>query len=102
MAVYVDSANIPFRGQLMCHMLADTIDELHGMADAIGMQRRWFQPYSFPHYDLPLHRRAAAVRLGAIEVDRRGIVHVMRRLRANPDFVAALAVERARHAARFG
>jgi hypothetical protein len=100
MAVYVDSANIPFRGHVMCHMIADTLDELHAMADAIGMQRRWFQPRSFPHYDLPQERRAEAVRLGAVEVDRRGIAAVMRRLRSDPSFVAALATERERHAAR--
>lgn len=102
MAVYIDSANIPFRGHLMCHMLADTLGELHAMADAIGMQRRWFQPRSFPHYDVPQDRRALAVALGAVEVDRRGIVCVMRRLRADPDFVAALDEAREQHAARYG
>ncbi|WBH18389.1 DUF4031 domain-containing protein [Sphingomonas radiodurans] len=100
--MYVDNANIPFRGHLMCHMLADSIPELHAMADAIGMQRRWFQPKSFPHYDVPRDRRDAAVRLGAIEVDRRGIVRVMRRLRADPVFVAAMKQERERHADAMG
>ena len=89
MSVYVDDARLPFRGMLMCHMLADSLDELHAMAAAIGMQRRWFQPVSFPHYDLDLERRGAAVALGAVEVDRRGIVRVMRRLRADPVFMAA-------------
>lgn len=102
MAVYVDKAFIPFRGHLMCHMIADTFDELHGMADAIGMQRRWFQPRSFPHYDVPQDRRSVAIQLGAAEVDRREIVMVMRRLRADPDFVAALDRERARHAVLIG
>jgi hypothetical protein len=97
MAVYVDSANIPYRGQVICHMIGDTLDELHAMADAIGMQRRWFQPRSFPHYDVPQEQRAAAVRLGAVEVDRRGIVVVMRRLRADPSFAAALGVGRQRY-----
>jgi hypothetical protein len=90
MPVYVDDARNPFRGHLMCHMIADTLGELHAMADAIGMQRRWFQPRSFPHYDLPQAQRAAALRLGAIPVDRRGIVRTMRRLRADPDFAAVM------------
>ena len=102
MPVYVDHARYPFRGHLMCHMIADTLDELHRMADAGGMQRRWFQPVSFPHYDLPQDRRAVAVQLGAIEVDRRGIVMVMRRLRRDPLFVAATRAEHARHKAMFG
>jgi hypothetical protein len=86
MSVYVDNARNPFHGMLMCHMLADTLDELHAMADAIGMRRIWFQPVSFPHYDLNEERRDAAVRRGAIEVDRREIVRIMRRLRAEPGF----------------
>lgn len=89
MPVYVDQARNPFRGMLMCHMVADTMDELHAMAAAIGMPRRAYQPRSFPHYDVPLDRRAYAVALGAVEVDRRGIVAVMRRLRADPAFLAS-------------
>lgn len=36
----------------MCHMLADTITELHTMADRIGIQRKWFQNKGIPHYDI--------------------------------------------------
>ena len=37
----------------MCHMLADTLDELHAMADRIGVARRHFQTdSSAPHYDI--------------------------------------------------
>lgn len=88
MSVYVDQAQNPFRRMVMCHMVADTLGELHAMAESIGMRRAWFQPFSFPHYDLAKARRAEAVRLGAVEVDRQGIAGVMRRLRADPAFVA--------------
>lgn len=86
MAVYVDGEQNKFRRMVMCHMFADTIAELHAMADAIGMRREWFQPLSFPHYDVAKGRRAAAVARGAVEVDRRAGGEIRRRLRACPVF----------------
>lgn len=91
MAVYVDDARHRLGRMIMGHMLADTLDELHSMARAIGMRRTWYQPVSFPHYDVSLERREHAVRLGAIRVDRRGVVEVKRRLAADPAFRAAVA-----------
>jgi hypothetical protein len=83
MSVYVDQPIHRFRHMLMCHMLADSPEELHEMADRIGMARKWYQrDASTPHYDLPKEKRAEAIAAGAIEVDRRGIVAVIRRIRA--------------------
>ena len=81
MTVYVDRARNRLGRMVMCHMIADTLDELHAMALLIGMHREWFQPASFPHYDVSLTRRALALQFGAIEVDRRELVTVMRRCR---------------------
>ena len=82
MAVYVDGERNRFGRMIMCHMFADSLAELHQMAAAIGMDRDWFQPISFPHYDVSLTRRAEAVRRGAVEVDRREGYHIRKRIRA--------------------
>ncbi len=90
MSVYVDKPVHRFRHMLMCHMLADSPEELHEMADRIGIARRWYQRNaSTPHYDISKEKRAEAIAAGAIEVDRRGVVAVIRRIResirASPD-----------------
>lgn len=82
MPVYVDESQYPYGRMMMCHMIADTLDELHAMADRIGVARRWFQKHSsHPHYDICKSKRALAVTAGAIEVDRRGLIAVMKRTR---------------------
>ncbi|GGX74959.1 hypothetical protein GCM10011309_26440 [Litorimonas cladophorae] len=83
MSVYVDPAKFPFRGYIMCHMIADSLDELHQMADLIGMERRWFQTppkASHPHYDIPEDKRSHAISLGAVEVCSRTALHYAARL----------------------
>ncbi|KAF1043202.1 MAG: hypothetical protein GAK35_02294 [Herbaspirillum frisingense] len=84
MAVYVDQARNPLGRMVMCHMLADSLAELHAMADRIGMRREWFQPGSTPHYDVCLSRRRLAVEFGAVEVGRRELVAIIKRLRGSP------------------
>ncbi len=63
---------------LMCHLLADEIDELHAMASHLGV-RRYFQDHDVPHYDICQAKRALAVRAGAVEIDRRETVALVRR-----------------------
>jgi hypothetical protein len=79
MAVYIDSANIKYRNMIMCHMIADSYEELHEMAEMIGMKRSWFQGNaSFPHYDVCLTRKKKAIHYGSQEVTRRELVSHMK------------------------
>jgi hypothetical protein len=95
MAVYVDDMEASFGRMVMCHMWADTLDELLAMADRIGIQRRWMQrpkdawnggdkryaadprlrtgmDASWVHFDVAKGKRAAAIAAGAIVTDRYG------------------------------
>lgn len=67
----------------MCHMTADSLGELHDMAGRLAMRRDWFQSppkASFPHYDIPEHKRAMAIKYGAIEVDNRTCLYFAAKL----------------------
>ncbi len=70
MTVYVDDMRASFGRMVMCHMIADTDDELHAMASRIGVARRWHQapPKHRSHYDIALSKRALAVAAGAVEI----------------------------------
>lgn len=81
MTVYLDGSRNRFRRMIMCHMIADTLDELHDMAGRIGMRREWFQDRRVPHYDVSLERRALAITCGAVVLDRSKFVQVMRKIR---------------------
>lgn len=76
MSVYVDDVFIPFGRMKMCHMIADTEDELHDMAARIGMKREWFQDGSRPHYDVCKSRRLDAIQQGAIQVSIKELVAI--------------------------
>jgi hypothetical protein len=84
MTVYVDKTRYRLGRMITCHMLADTLDELHAMATRIGMKREWYQPRSTPHYDIPLFRRRLALEAGAVEIGRRETVLLIRRWRGAP------------------
>jgi len=81
MSVYVDKFEYPYGRMKMSHMIADTLPELHAMAERLGL-RRWFQDHSsFPHYDVCLSKRSEAIKLGAILLERREYVSKMREIR---------------------
>lgn len=71
MTVYVDDMRAPFGGMVMCHMVADSTDELLAMADRIGVSRRWLQKGGthHEHFDIALSKRALAVKAGAVEIN---------------------------------
>lgn len=82
MSVYVDKSAHPYGTMIMCHMVADTPEELKAMAEKIGVQLKWFQGgASAPHFDIAKSKRALALKAGAVEVDRKTFVEIIKRLR---------------------
>jgi Protein of unknown function (DUF4031) len=94
MTVYVDDMRAKFGRMVMCHMIADTEEELHAMADRIGVARRWYQG---DHYDISLGKRALAVAGGAVETTWKALgCMVVNRRRTGVLGDPATAVEAAR------
>lgn len=84
MAVYIDDAVHPWRGQRWAHLLADTLDELHAMAARLGIPRRAFQNKpSGAHYDVTAAMREQAIRLGVVPVSRHSDRALLKALIAN-------------------
>ena len=81
MTVYVDDVRHVFGRYIMCHLWADTLDELLNMVDAIGVQRKWIQGHptlsfgkhkkaSWVHFDISLTKKSLAIEHGAILTDK--------------------------------
>lgn len=80
MTVYVDDMTAGFGRMKMCHMIADTIEELHGMADKIGVARKWYQgppKTRNPHYDIALSKKALALANGAVLISQKQTVSIL-------------------------
>lgn len=87
MSVYVDHPKHPYGRMIMCHMMADTTDELLAMADAIGVQRKWLQNAgtATEHFDVCKAKRDLAIQRGAVTiVDSRELVRLIRMKRTAP------------------
>jgi len=81
MAVYIDTMNAKYGRMIMCHMLADSEEELNDMADIIGVARKWIQfsgTYKV-HYDICLAKKAKALEAGAIEITQQQLARLLKK-----------------------
>jgi hypothetical protein len=83
-AVYIDDAVHPWRGERWAHLMADTLPELHALAQRLGIPRRAFQNRpSGAHYDVPAPLREQAIALGAHAISRHTDRELLRAVIAN-------------------
>jgi hypothetical protein len=95
--VFVDDVRFPYRHMVMCHMFADSEGELHAMADAIGVSRRWFQRpprAKWRHYDICVSKKRLAIANGAILTDRYGALEHVARLNGDSAMLERIARRR--------
>lgn len=91
MAIYVDFMCIEFKGYRWCHMLADSLQELHEFAELIELDKRLFhRNASYPHYDVTLQMREIAIEHGAIAADRRKIIECAKKLKVELEYQMTL------------
>lgn len=84
--VYIDDMEAPYRGMLMCHMIADTTKELLSMVDKIGVRRKWIQYPGTPseHFDICLAKKKLAIKEGAKAVTGRELVTILSKRKGSP------------------
>ena len=83
MAVYVDDAKHEINRIKLYHMFADTLDELHSMADQLELKRDWCNmANAVPFYDITKAKRGQALELGAIYLTGSNWIRTYRRLKS--------------------
>lgn len=92
MPVYIDDYEAPFGRMRMCHMIADTTEELLAMVDKIGVARKWIQyPGTYnEHFDICLSKKKKAVSLGAKEITARKYAEMVNQRPNAPSFLRQL------------
>lgn len=100
MAVYVDDMRANFGRMVMCHMIADTPEELRAMAMRIGVAQKWIQHEGTfkEHFDIAQVKKKSAIYQGAIPITWRETAAMCQRRRitgslGNPNDAVAWLIE---------
>lgn len=99
MTVYVDNVRHRYGRMVMCHMWADSLDELLAMADTIGVQRKWLQQppkASWVHFDICITKKSAAIAVGAVLMDMFACAEFEAKRNGNEPMLSMIAKSRAK------
>lgn len=79
--VYVDMMKAKYGRMIMCHMVADTEEELLNMAKKIGVDHKWHQEPNThrSHFDICMKKRDLAIKNGASEISRRDLAKILKK-----------------------
>lgn len=78
--VYIDNMNAKYGRMIMCHMVADTTEELLEMVDKIGVNRKHLQDEGTyrEHFDICKAKKDKALKLGAEEITMRELAGILK------------------------
>jgi hypothetical protein len=67
-----------------CHMVADTLAELHSFASMIGIKPHFYHRHrTMPHYDLTAEQRMVAIQFGAQLITSRELCVIAKSAKAS-------------------
>ena len=77
--IQVDNGRWPMGRMLMCHLIADSHEELETAADALGLRRSYIQHAHTwkEHLDVSQSKRTLAVQQGAREITQREFARIL-------------------------
>ncbi len=76
--VYIGTTEHPLGRMKMSHMSSENIEELHKMADLIGIKRKWFQNSIMPYYNISRAKKKFAIKEGAVLVEDKELISLCR------------------------
>lgn len=81
MTVWVEEALWP-RGKHVCgHLLSDSLDELHAMAEAVDLKGKYFLGHAVvPHYSIPEYLIDSVIAAGAVKLGMADRAMVLQRV----------------------
>lgn len=78
--VYVDDMKAAFKNMIMCHLFADSDEELMDFAKRIGLKPAWKHN---DHFDISQTKRKLAIEIGAKEISQKEMAIMVCKKRAS-------------------
>jgi len=85
-SIYVDNAQVMWKGKKRFHMSADSLEELHSFWQKHNINKCWFDNHpKHPHYDITEIQRTHILENGAIAVTSKELLLVSKKIAKKAD-----------------